>query len=353
MNKIKIFLFTCLIIGFTFLSNVSSNAAEPVKPYCRYPDYVYEYLGYDKFEKFNRKMFNFNSGLNKYAIRPVHIIWASIMPKYGMDRIKGVATNIEYPARLVSSLIQRDFENSKNETIRFFTNTTLGLGGMYDPAKRFLKIEPSTENMEQAFAKCKLKPGPYLVCPVINGTSPRGLVGRALDAALNPSCYIATPVLAIVKAGLLVNKTSYMQPIIKMVESNYADPYDIARKLYGVENYIKCRNLDRKEVLDTAIDLIKENKTIDNPEEPELVKNDGLYPWFDLGNPMQRKKKQYTLVFGHWAALGAKCQRPFVKALDTGCVWGDRLSCWCFDTDKTYRIKSLGYTEPKVQVSKV
>lgn len=90
-----------------------------------------------------------------------------------------------------------------------------------------------------------------------------------------------------------------------------------------------------------------------NAISPELVKNDGLYPWFDLGNPMQRKKKQYTLVFGHWAALGAKCQRPFVKALDTGCVWGDRLSCWCFDTDKTYRIKSLGYTEPKVQVSKV
>lgn len=276
MNKIKIFLFTCLIIGFAFLSNVSSNAAEPVKPYCRYPDYVYEYLGYDKFEKFNRKMFNFNSGLNKYAIRPVHIIWASIMPKYGMDRIKGVATNIEYPARLVSSLIQKDFENSKNETIRFFTNTTLGLGGMYDPAKRFLKIEPSTENMEQAFAKCKLKQGPYLVCPVINGTSPRGLVGRALDAALNPSCYIATPVLAIVKAGLLVNKTSYMQPIIKMVESNYADPYDIARKLYGVENYIKCRNLDRKEVLDTAIDMIEQEKDVENDfeSEPELVQED-------------------------------------------------------------------------------
>ena len=274
MKSGKILLFIFIAASIISFAKSYTYADEAIKYPSKYPDYVYEYLGNDKYEKFNRKMFNFNCGLNKYAIRPVHIIWASIMPKYGMDRIKGIATNIEYPARLVSSLIQKDFETSKNETVRFLTNTTLGLGGMYDPAKRFFKIEPTNENMEQAFAKCKVKPGPYLVCPVINGTSPRGLAGRALDAALNPSCYIATPVLAIVKAGLLVNRSSYMQPLIKMIESNYADPYDITRKLYGVENYIKCRNLDRKDVLDTAIDLIKENKTIDNPEEPELVKND-------------------------------------------------------------------------------
>ncbi len=250
-------------------------AAEDAKPDCKYPDYVYEYLGNDKFEKFNRKMFNFNLGLNKYTIRPVHILWASIMPQYGMDRIKGIATNIEYPARLVSTLIQKDFKASRDETVRFLTNSTIGLGGMFDPAKSWLKIPPSNENMEQAFEKCKIKSGPYLVVPVINGTSPRGLAGRALDAALNPSCYIATPVLALVKAGLLVNRTSYMQPVIKMVESTFADPYDIARKFYGVENYIKYKNYDRKDVLDTAVQLMNGRDAVENldyQEEPELVK---------------------------------------------------------------------------------
>lgn len=274
-NKLKKISVYALL--FCTFAGAPAFADEPARPDCKCPDYVFEYLGNDKFENFNRKMFKFNSGLNKYAIRPVHILWASIMPKYGMDRIKGVATNIEYPARLVSSLIQKDFETSKNETIRFFTNTTIGLGGMYDPAKRFLKIQPSNENMEQAFAKCNVKPGPYLVCPVINGTSPRNIAGKLFDAALNPSCYIATPVLAAVKAGLLVNRTSYMQPVMKMIESNYADPYDITRKLYGVENYMKCHNYDRKEVLDTAIDFVQSDKNIDSDNllyeiEPELVK---------------------------------------------------------------------------------
>ena len=60
----------------------------------KYPDYAKMYLGEDIHENFNRKMFNLNSKLNKYVARPVHIIWSSIMPKFGMDRIRDVYNNI-------------------------------------------------------------------------------------------------------------------------------------------------------------------------------------------------------------------------------------------------------------------
>lgn len=238
----------------------------------KYPDYGYEFLGDDKWENFNRKVFNFNLGLNKYAIRPMHILWSSIMPEFGMDRIKGVANNIEYPIRLVSSLLQRDFETSKKETIRFFTNTVIGLGGMFDPAKRLFNIEQSNENMEQALAGCKIKSGQYFVCPVLSFTTFRGLIGRALDTALNPGCYIATPVLAIIKAALTVNRTSYMQPMIKMVESTYADPYEIAKKIFGIDSYIKCANLDRLDIASLLHTPVVENLVAQQKEEkkPEI-----------------------------------------------------------------------------------
>lgn len=263
-NKIYVIgaLLLCLSVNFAYAEDVST-------PSYKYPDYASEYLGYDKFEKFNRKVFTFNSKLNKYAIRPVHVLWASILPQYAMDRIYSATVNIEYPIRLVSTLIQKDFKASKDETVRFITNTTIGLGGMYDPAKKFLKVEPVQENMEQALAKCNVKPGPYIVFPVLSSTCPRGLAGRLLDTSLNPSSYIATPVLAIVKAGLLVNRTSYMQPLIKMVESNYADTYDIARKAYGIENFIKTNNYDRQNIFETSEETVPE-KTDD---EIDLVKN--------------------------------------------------------------------------------
>lgn len=254
---------TILIILFC-TSNICISE-ELVKPQSKYPDYSYIYLGPDKYEKMNRKVFAFNLGLNKYAIRPVHILWCSIMPEYGIERIQTAYKNIEYPKRLISSLIQKDFKASGTETVRFLTNTTIGIGGMFDPAKRYFKLEPVNEDMEQALTKCKCNSGSYIVLPVMNGTTARGIAGKILDTSLNPTTYVGTPILAMVKAGLTVNRTSYMQPLIKMVESTYADPYEVSRKMYGIDNYIKCNNLDRKEILENGF------KEAENT--PELVEN--------------------------------------------------------------------------------
>mgnify|MGYP002625869439 CR=1 FL=1 len=225
----------------------------------KYPDFAYEFLGTDKWENINRKIFNFNQKINKYAIRPIHTIWSSIMPEYGMDRLNSITNNIEYPIRLVSSLLQKDFKTSKNESIRFFTNTILGLGGMFDPAKHLFHIEQSKENMEQALAHCNIKSGPYFVMPVLSFTSVRGAFGKLLDMAFNPTTYIATPILAMVKAGLTINRTSYLQPLLQMVESTYADPYEITRKAYGIDNYMKQANLDRVDIASSLKIPIKEN----------------------------------------------------------------------------------------------
>ena len=83
----RVFIIALLLINF--LSPIQIYANE-----CRYCDFSKIYVGEDKFENFNRKMFCLNSKLNKYIARPAHILWASIMPKYGMDRIKSAYNNI-------------------------------------------------------------------------------------------------------------------------------------------------------------------------------------------------------------------------------------------------------------------
>ena len=242
MIRRKIIAITLLFFFIGF--NLAGYAEE-----FKYPDYAYEFLGADKHETFNRKMFDFNYGLNKFAIKPIHILWASIMPQYGMDRIFGISNNIEYPIRLVSSLVQRDFHNAGNETKRFLINTTIGLGGMFDPAKRILKIERSRDNMDKALARCKVKSGPYFVAPVINFTTVRGLFGRLLDAALNPTTYIGSPILAAIKAAITINRTTYIQTIVKLIESNFADPYYVTKLAFGIDGYIKKNNYDRVEIM--------------------------------------------------------------------------------------------------------
>jgi len=212
-----------------------------------YPDYAAEFCGKDTCEKFNRKLFVFNLKLNKYLLKPVNTVWASVLPKYGMDRLQSAYNNINYPVRLVSCILQKDFKTSKTETIRFLTNTTLGFGGLYDPALKRFKIQECQEDMEQALAHLKIKSGPYLVLPVVRGNV-RDLVGQLFDSALKPTSYIGGFGTAI-SAMLEVNNSTYDQPMIKKLESSFADPYVIAKKLDGIERYIKNSNLDRDDVL--------------------------------------------------------------------------------------------------------
>jgi bis(5'-nucleosyl)-tetraphosphatase (symmetrical) len=55
---------------------------------------------------------------------------------------------------------------------------------------------------------------------------------------------------------------------------------------------------------------------------PPGTQEKGLMPWFDVP---ERRTAGVHVVFGHWAALGL-LRRADVTALDTGCVWGARLT---------------------------
>lgn len=48
-----------------------------------------------------------------------------------------------------------------------------------------------------------------------------------------------------------------------------------------------------------------------------------LYPWFAVPG---RKFIAPDIVFGHWAALQGQCPLPNIYAIDTGCLWGGRLT---------------------------
>jgi bis(5'-nucleosyl)-tetraphosphatase (symmetrical) len=48
----------------------------------------------------------------------------------------------------------------------------------------------------------------------------------------------------------------------------------------------------------------------------------GLTPWFDFA---KRRARKWHIVFGHWSALGI-LRRKDITALDSGCVWGRKLT---------------------------
>lgn len=322
MVKNKTPLYIAVAIFLIFCINNTAFSIENIKTYDKYPDYAREFTGKDTCEKFNRKLFIFNLKLNKYLIRPINIVWASIMPQYCMDRVKNVYNNSNYPVRLVGSVLQKDFKAAKQETVRFLTNTTIGLGGMYDPAKNHFKIEPRQEDIAQALAyHKKIKQGPYLVLPVLHGNV-RDIVGQVLDYPLNPCSYALGPFAAIATVTFFVNNTTYMQPLVKKLEYTYPDPYEIARQYDGIEQYIKNKNLDRSDVFKqkTEPNIIRVNTTLPAGDlNPDIVLNNFKSQGPIVDSMRTALFEDQTLNYTIWAD-DAIWNRSFDKRIKTSSV---------------------------------
>ena len=57
-------------------------------------------------------------------------------------------------------------------------------------------------------------------------------------------------------------------------------------------------------------------------------------PWYEF---WPRAGETRTVVFGHWARQGL-ILRPAVRGLDTGCVWGGKLTAWIADEDRIVQV---------------
>ena len=62
--------------------------------------------------------------------------------------------------------------------------------------------------------------------------------------------------------------------------------------------------------------------------EADPPTSSGFKPWFEHLDG----RFSETIVFGHWARLGL-VKRPGFRGLDTGCVWGGRLTAWIAEED--------------------
>jgi bis(5'-nucleosyl)-tetraphosphatase (symmetrical) len=66
-----------------------------------------------------------------------------------------------------------------------------------------------------------------------------------------------------------------------------------------------------------------------------------LAPWFELAD---RHTADVTVVFGHWSALGLLL-RENVIGLDSGCVWGGKLSAVCLDDRSLLQVDCPEYRQ--------
>ena len=145
----------------------------------------------DPFEPVNRAFFTFNDKLYFWVLKPVATGYKTVIPEDGRLGVRNFFSNLTTPIRLVNCLLQARFTGAGIETARFVINTTYGLVGFLDTAKKEFKIEKQEADFGQTLGIWGMGPVLYLDLPVLGPSSLRDGLGFAVDAALNPQTYLA------------------------------------------------------------------------------------------------------------------------------------------------------------------
>jgi bis(5'-nucleosyl)-tetraphosphatase (symmetrical) len=67
-------------------------------------------------------------------------------------------------------------------------------------------------------------------------------------------------------------------------------------------------------------------------------------PWFEVPG---RAAANTPIIFGHWSALGLTL-RSYVSGLDSGCVWGGKLSAMRLEDRKIFQVDCAQYQIPEL-----
>lgn len=137
----------------------------------------------DPWERFNRRMHRFNDVADRFMVRPIAKVYRKV-PKPIKRSAGNVFGNVRDVGDGVNNILQGKIKNGLSDFLRVTINTTIGLGGLFDPASR-MGLNDHQEDFGQTLASWGMPPGPYVVLPFLGPTTLRDAVSRPMDTSLD------------------------------------------------------------------------------------------------------------------------------------------------------------------------
>jgi ABC-type transporter lipoprotein component MlaA len=192
----------------------------------------------DPIEGFNRGSMAFTKPILHWVLRPMAKGWRAISPEPVRSAIDRFGYNLAWPNRFVALLLEGRPIAAITETGHFLVNTTVGIGGFFDPASA-IGIPTHDEDVGLSFASWGAGPGFYFFIPLMGPSSGRDALGRIFDTALNPATFVPG-------LGWLLNANSFsfrVETYESLVESN-TELYAPVRALWSVQRAVAVERLE-------------------------------------------------------------------------------------------------------------
>jgi len=185
----------------------------------------------DPYESANRKIYNFNDSIDRNFFQPVARGYVKVTPNPVRSGVTNFFSNVGYLNVMANDLLQGKFEQFARDTCRFFINSTVGLGGIFDPATD-VGLSAQNEDLGQTFGVWGAGEGAYLNIPFAGPSSFRDAPGFISAMALNPLTYL-NPIVTI-PTGFIsaVNARANLLEATSIRDQAALDPYTFVREAY-------------------------------------------------------------------------------------------------------------------------
>jgi len=201
----------------------------------------------DHFERFNRAMFKFDIALDHAVMRPVARGYVKTVPGPVRTGISNFLSNIHYTATIGNDIFQGQFRDFGRDVARLIVNTTLGIGGLLDPATR-LGLDEDDRDFGQTLGKWGVHTGSYLVLPLLGPSDIRDAIARVPDRYMTVDGIVNNTALSLSLFGVgAVDTRAKALPSDNVINSAF-DPYAFVRSAWfqlrdykvheGEKNYI-------------------------------------------------------------------------------------------------------------------
>ena len=196
---------------------------------------------YDPLKGYNRFMTSANDSLYIYILKPISNGYKTVVHKEIRVSVKNFFKNIAYPIRVINNLLQGKFSNASEETGRFLINSTVGLFGLFDPAKTHFELEAHNEDFGQTLGFYGVGSGPHIVLPIFGPSNLRDVFAMYPDSSVNPIYYSEDRAYNIVnhfdksialKTYKTVNNTSLSGGSYDKMKQDAIDLYPYLRGVY-------------------------------------------------------------------------------------------------------------------------
>ena len=222
---------------------------------------------YDPWEPLNRRIHAFNNVVDRAVAKPLASAYVAVVPQPMRLGVTNFFDNLSSPRTFVNQLLQGRPRHAFQTLGRFVVNSTLGIGGIFDPASD-LKMKRRSEDFGQTLGMWGWRSSRYVELPLFGPRTLRDALGLAGDAPLSAVQQVEQDKTRILLQGLQLVDTRAQLAALDSLRESAPDEYAMVRDAWLRRRSFQIESDRRNRAQDSELpDYLREDEER-NPTVP-------------------------------------------------------------------------------------